>query len=316
MSRVSILLLAYNQASLVQAAVSSVLAQVGEPLEIILSDDASSDGTYETMCETANRYTGPHRVILRRNDINMGIGAHLNTLVACSQGDLLVIAAGDDISEPNRVRELHDAWLATDFKADLLASNLIDLDEQGTLVRTIRVDDLALWTRPEQWVARRPHVIGAAHAWTRRVFEQYGPLDAEIAYEDQVMVFRALASGGAVTVPQALVQYRRGGTSARGPSQRGAEKLRRIEVQNRRHLAELRQLQVDAPLGNWSCVAHALISEQAKQQYLHDLLTAPGVAGPLHQFIKASALPWAWRWRKFWTVANTRLRAGRTSTRS
>jgi glycosyltransferase involved in cell wall biosynthesis len=57
-----LLVLTYNQATVVEAAVQSCLAQVGEPLEIVLSDDASTDGTYALLLEMAAAYRGPHQV--------------------------------------------------------------------------------------------------------------------------------------------------------------------------------------------------------------------------------------------------------------
>ena len=45
-------------------------------------------------------YRGPHRIVLNRNPANLGIGAHLSQLVAMSRGELLFVAAGDDVSLP------------------------------------------------------------------------------------------------------------------------------------------------------------------------------------------------------------------------
>jgi hypothetical protein len=78
----------------------------------------------------------------------------------------------------------------------------------------LKVDDLAASGGVDGWLRHRPFVIGAGHAFTRRMMRSFGPLDPAIHHEDQIMVFRALATGGAVTVDAALVRYRRGGASA------------------------------------------------------------------------------------------------------
>ena len=139
----SILLLAYNQRALIRDAVRSVLEQEGPPIEILLSDDASTDGTFDELAALARSYQGPHQVIARRNHRNLGIGEHLNTLVRESRGELLVVAAGDDISEPTRARSLQEAWLNSDRKLDLIATPLTAMSEDGGLGATIAVDDLA-----------------------------------------------------------------------------------------------------------------------------------------------------------------------------
>jgi glycosyltransferase involved in cell wall biosynthesis len=308
----SVLFLAYNQRPLVREAVKSVLNQEGPPLEILLSDDASTDGTFDEIAALARDYRGPHHVVARRNEHNLGIGEHINTLVRESRGELLVVAAGDDISESTRVQRLQQAWLQSNCTLDLIATPLTAMDENGTLGATIAVDDLAQWRSLDDWLARKPYVIGAAHAWTRRLFDRFGPLLRDIAYEDQILVFRAICAGKALTLPEPLVRYRSGGTSARKPSRSAADRLRRLSVQNRRHLAELQQLLFDAGHTPFlSRMQEALEPELAKQEYLRNLLESPNwgtlgraVLNPPRQ------VPLSWRWRKFWGVGSTRLRIG------
>jgi glycosyltransferase involved in cell wall biosynthesis len=67
---VSILLIAYNQEKQITDAVRSALAQTYAPLEIIISDDASSDATFAAIEAAITGYNGPHKVIARRNAAN------------------------------------------------------------------------------------------------------------------------------------------------------------------------------------------------------------------------------------------------------
>lgn len=205
--RITLVLFAYNQSALVEKAVRSCLGQECELLEIVLSDDASTDGTFAVLQDLAASYSGPHRVRVRRNTVNLGVGAHYNAAVADSSGQLIVTAAGDDISLPHRVRTLVSAWDASGQRADLLASHLIDMDSQGNDKGLLRVDNLVNWPSPDEWVRRRPSVVGASHAFTRRMFERFGPMGADLAYEDQVMSLRAACMGGGITIDEPLVRY-------------------------------------------------------------------------------------------------------------
>ena len=65
---VTFALFSYNQEQFIRQAVESAFAQTYSPLEIILSDDFSSDGTFEIMQEMVAAYSGPHRVVLNQND--------------------------------------------------------------------------------------------------------------------------------------------------------------------------------------------------------------------------------------------------------
>ena len=91
--RACVLLLAYNQQETIESAIDSVLGQQCEPIEIVLSDDASSDRSFELMQAAAERYRGPHVVVARRNATNLGIGQHYNELVRATRAPLLVTLA-------------------------------------------------------------------------------------------------------------------------------------------------------------------------------------------------------------------------------
>ena len=69
---ISCLVVTYNQEQWVEEAVQSLLNQTWPSLEIVCSDDASSDGTWSILQRLAANYTGPHRLILRRNAQRLG----------------------------------------------------------------------------------------------------------------------------------------------------------------------------------------------------------------------------------------------------
>lgn len=243
---VSILLITYRQRDTIGDALRGALAQTWQPLEIIASDDASGDGTWEALCAAAESYAGPHRLRLNRNDRNLGIGAHLSRLAQMAEGELLVVAAGDDVSLPQRVQRIVDAWLAHDRRPDLIASALADIDAEGTVHGEIVPSDLGRYTSLAQWAAEPPHVVGAAQAWTKRLFERFGPLPPGTVAEDLVMVFRALGSGGAITLREPLVQYRRGGISRRRRNLHARDVIDRLLKNNRHALVETEQMLRDA----------------------------------------------------------------------
>lgn len=300
--RITLTVLAYNQSAYIEEAVRSALGQQCEPVEILLSDDASTDDTYARMSALAAAYQGPHTVILRRNERNLGIGGHYNSLVSAARGQLIVTMAGDDISTPDRVARIAAAWDQSARQLDLIASHLHDMTAEGNTAGTLRVDDLARWRSPADWVRQRPHVIGAAHAFTKRLFDRFGPLGDGVAYEDQIITFRALLSGGACTIDAPLVHYRRGGISAR-PSTAEARRAR-MALQNARHLAETEQLLRDAAAAQvLGVVGPALRHEQIKLRYFERLLSAASLAERLRTLAGAHDVPWGWRWRKFWSAS-------------
>ena len=213
--RATLVLLVFNQLATVRDAALACLAQDCEPIEILFSDDASTDGSYEWLQTVVATYQGPHQLTLRRNECNLGIGGHYNAIVQASRGELIITAAGDDISHVHRVRRLLQAWDASGQKLDLIASHAVDMDAHGVDHGILKVDPLSDWRCPADWVRKRPYVIGATHAFTRRMHRRFGDLAPALRYEDQVMALRATLGGGGWTVAEPLVRYRRGGLSSR-----------------------------------------------------------------------------------------------------
>ena len=199
----------FNQAATVREAVLGALAQNCSPLEILISDDCSSDLTFDLIQETVAAYEGPHRVILNKNERNLGLAGHIERVHDLSHGDVIIVAAGDDISLPQRCARIIETF---ETKQPLLVCSLaneIDLSGQSistkyrtaTLYNSLDLSDVA---------GSRSLYLGATGAWQRSLYQKYGAIDSG-AYEDLVMGFRAALEGKIAVIDEALVIYRVGG---------------------------------------------------------------------------------------------------------
>lgn len=300
---VSMLLIAYRQAGSVREAIAGALAQTYSPLEIVISDDASGDDTWAQIEAATAGYAGPHTVVLNRNERNLGIGAHLSRLVERSRGELLFVAAGDDVSLPQRVETVVAAWLASGKRLDLIASAMTDIDAAGTSHGLIVPSDLQDWRTLDDWAAKPPFVVGAAQAWTRRLFDRYGPLPAGTVAEDLVMVFRAIAGGGALTLREPLVRYRRGGISRRVRNLHARDVVARLLKNNRHALVETEQLLRDGAVAGASAAVRATLEAQlARERFVSELFGVHGAVDRLRVVWRADAVPAALRLR-LWCYA-------------
>ncbi|MHB1951024.1 MAG: glycosyltransferase family 2 protein [Acidiferrobacteraceae bacterium] len=275
---VSILLVAYNQEQFIADAVQGALNQTYEPLEIIISDDASSDGTFLAIENALLHYSGPHRVVIRRNTVNLGISAHLSLLAELAHGELLFVAAGDDISLPTRCDLVVRCWIAHGRVPDLIASDLMDMDRLGNVHGRITPTDLAIYQGIEDWVAQRPWVVGASHVWTRRLFDRFGPMMSGVMAEDLVMTLRAIFSGGAISLRDALVNYRRGGLSSKRYFRSVTEKVAQMRRTNLHTLIELSQIQCDADrVGLGERMRSALAPQLAREQFTRAMFESDSI---------------------------------------
>lgn len=210
---VTFALFAYNQEKYIREALEGALAQTYQPLEIIFSDDGSSDQTFKIMQEVVGAYDGPHHVRLNRNPNNLGLTTHVNRVLAMAKGELIVMAAGDDISLPNRVSESVETFVR---HPEAMAVSFSDSRIDGTGAQvggnqstdTERTIDLATFLAAGPRAQSELGISGASRAFRRRVYEVFGPLHPECPGEDTPFLLRALYLGNLIVIGRPGILYR------------------------------------------------------------------------------------------------------------
>jgi hypothetical protein len=103
---VSIGIPAWNRRPLLQRAVESALAQTYPHIEVIISDDGSTDDTSDYL----DTLTDPRIVILRKTT-NLGLVANFNTCLQAATSEFLLILNDDDWLLPTAIEKLVTAFL-------------------------------------------------------------------------------------------------------------------------------------------------------------------------------------------------------------
>ena len=205
---ISYFVFSYNQEEFICDAIESAFAQTYEPLEIIFSDDCSPDRTFETIQKEVGNYDGPHTIILNRNCENVGLASSINAAFKMAKGQFFVMAAGDDISLPERTEMLVKRWQNKDDPVDLVCSYFeeMDIDSEPTGFIEKNVVFVPDATQPvRKWSCG---ATGACAAYSRNLIEKYGPLDERIIAEDWVFSFRAWLESGIGLIKEPLVRHR------------------------------------------------------------------------------------------------------------
>lgn len=214
----SFVLFCYNQESFIRQALESALSQTYSPMEIIVADDCSTDRSFEVIQSVASTYQGPHALHLMRHPQNLGIAGNLNRAIENCTGDLLILAAGDDISLPERAEVIYRAWEASGRRALGLYScyTMISGDgsENGIGGTRVGANDPQKFQRLDGDLCsflstRNPMVNGCSAAWSSHLFKYFGPVDSGL--EDVVLSFRTLALGELHYIHQPLIRWRRHG---------------------------------------------------------------------------------------------------------
>lgn len=202
---VSFVVVAYNQQPYIREAVEAAFSQTHAPLEIVLSDDCSTDRTYAIMTDLAAAYRGPHTLVMNRNAQNLGLAAHLNAAANLCRGDILVLAAGDDVAHPDRTATLVDMFRARP-NAFAVFSAFHDTGTRAAARGTIR----AARRNAFEIVFNGGGVgKGATYAYRRACFLWPRPIPGAILSEDKFLPFRAALLGDVFEIDAPLVAYRR-----------------------------------------------------------------------------------------------------------
>ena len=211
---ISIGLITYNQKGYIREALEGCFAQTYSPLEIIVSDDHSTDGTdkiVESIIDEYRRTDGKHRVIFNRNEENLGIIGNFLKTFDLMHGELLVHAGGDDISYPDRVEKIVTQWLANDKKPVVIYHGADRIDEKGRMLTPHPAPwgynpDYPPLNYPE---IKQVYFFGALMAYSPEVVRKFNRPNIRMG-EDFLLGWRALMLGKPLLMKDRLVKYRVG----------------------------------------------------------------------------------------------------------
>lgn len=206
---VTLALFAYNQESYIRQAVESALKQDYAPLEIIMSDDCSDDATYTVIQELASAYQGPHSVRVNRMGSNVGLARHLNHVFDMAKGEIIVVAAGDDICFPNKVSALSQPML-DDKSVVGVHSDALVVDTNGKQLYQGGLQNPEHLADPYRIVVGSLGVVSQSHAFKKSVHDFFGPYGSDVTNEGKVMAFREATLGRLVYLKEPLTYYRIG----------------------------------------------------------------------------------------------------------
>jgi len=213
---ISILMPLYNQKEYIESSISSVLAQRGICAEIIISDDASKDGTFEEALRVISKWLEKHecghKIVVRRGKQRLWRD-HLPLLVDNACCDLVCQSHGDDISATDRCLKLFCV-----FKAEPLislvgseSSSFISSQKQGWGIRaTDGCENLYQYTYNEI-IDGQYCLIGAFLAWRKSAVNYFARLDSQFSAvaHDRILAFRSSLTGKVMLLQSPLVKKRK-----------------------------------------------------------------------------------------------------------
>jgi glycosyltransferase involved in cell wall biosynthesis len=177
----------------------SILTQLAPEDEIVVSDDASTDGTLAAIAQR-----GDPRIRVLAHTTRVGYIANFQRAIDASRGDFVFFSDQDDVWLPNKVATLEAAMRTS----QCVASDAIVVDARLQTVHrsyfewhgTNRFSRLSIYLRPP--------IVGATMACRREYLQTLLPLPAGVPH-DFWLTFNAACDGTLEVIRTPLILYRR-----------------------------------------------------------------------------------------------------------
>ncbi len=220
MTQVSVALCMHNGAAFIREQIRSICHQTFVPSEIVISDDASTDGGLEIASETlraCERQNANRRIEVNilRNPQPLGVTRNFQQAVTHCRGDLVVLCDQDDAWHPHRLDRLRSEF---ERRPELLLlhsdARLVDAGNRslgGSLFHALEVQPSELACihegRAFDALLHRNLVTGATAVFRRSLLAHALPFPEEWLHDEWLAIIAA-AVGRVDVLEEPLIDYR------------------------------------------------------------------------------------------------------------
>ena len=195
---ISVCIATYNGQLFVHKQLVSILKQLDDNDEVIISDDCSTDSTLEII-----RSLNDNRIKIFSNKRFKSLIFNFENALKQANGDVIFLSDQDDIWVDDKVKSYMDKLKS----ADLVFSNVSIIDENDSIVNNQILTEIPKCSLLNLIFSN--HVIGATIAIKRELLEKSLPFPKLIPMHDQWMAIMAIYYGKIGYIEQPMLLYRR-----------------------------------------------------------------------------------------------------------
>lgn len=200
---VSVLIPTYNSAEFVKDTVKSIMNQTYQNIEIVITDDASTDGTIEILEKLEKE---DKRIKLTKNKKNLGITDNMNSGIHKCNGEYIAILDGDDWAYPYRIEE--QVKVMEDNPKVVLCSGYMDICDEDLNIQTTRSYPLSDDEIRKAMVRYDP-ISHTTSMWRKDALLKTGLYSKKFPIcRDYDLIVRISEFGEYQNIPKPLIKYR------------------------------------------------------------------------------------------------------------
>jgi glycosyltransferase involved in cell wall biosynthesis len=228
---VSVVMATYNGSKYIGEQLQSIINQTFQPLEIIVSDDASSDSTLEIV----ERFTANCGIEIKilRNEVRLGFRDNFLRASLVARGDFIAFCDQDDVWDVKKLEKCSAFF--NDQNISMIVHTATTVDKYsnsiGEFRQGIRKSGIRRPLSYDPWltffgfsIVYRRDLLGIADINDR--FIDY-IVPTEMIAHDRWIMFLAQMVGSTAEIAEPLVKYRQHGTNTFGRSSKNAITLGR-----------------------------------------------------------------------------------------
>ena len=200
---VSVLIPTYDSVEFIEDTVRSIINQTYKNIEIVIVDDASTDGTVEIL-EKLERED--KRIKLSKNKKNLGITDNMNNGIRKCEGKYIAILDGDDWAYPYRIEE--QVKVMEENPKVVLCSGYMDICDEdlnirGTRTYPLRDNDI------RKAMVRYDPISHPASMWRTSELKKTTLYSSKFPIcRDYDLIVRISEFGKYENIPKSLIKYR------------------------------------------------------------------------------------------------------------
>ena len=218
---VSVALPLYNSEKYIRQQVDSILMQIGERDELVLSYNPSTDSTWEIINEYAK--ADPRVKIVTCEE--KGLNPDIESAIAHCSGDVIFLSDHDDVWTENKVEKVLEKFRSGEYLLVMHGRYVTD----GELNITGSVDYTGVHTDTFHNLVKN-HFCGSCFAFRRELIPVVLPIPRRRVYHDAWIGLLAAKYGNVGIIHEPLMYYRRHDSNLSVSKSRGGSVILRDRI--------------------------------------------------------------------------------------